>query len=162
MEKTEVEQPKKSPKVNKNHDDSLAYNIRIITGNSNPKLGTQISEKLGIPIEPCQIGTFADGELDIQITNVRGSDVFIIQPTCPPNVHNNLMELLLLIHTLKLASAKRITAIVPYFCYARQDRKTKPRVPISASAVSQLIEKMGPSRVVTVDLHCGQIQGFFS
>jgi len=151
----------KSPKKSKNNDDSLGYNIRIITGNSNPKLATQISEKLGIHIEPCQVGTFADGELDIQCTNVRGSDVFIVQPACPPHVHHNLMELLLLIHTLKLASAKRITAIVPYFCYARQDRKTKPRVPISASAVAQLIEKMGPTRVVTVDLHCGQIQGFF-
>jgi len=139
----------------------LGYNIRILTGNSNPKLASQIADWFGVSLEPCHVGKFSDGELDIRIdNNVRGSDVFIIQPTCPP-VNNNLMELLLLIHTLKLSSAKRITAVVPYFGYARQDRKTKPRVPISASAVAQLIEKMGPHRVVTVDLHCGQIQGFF-
>jgi len=114
-----------------------------------------------VEVEPCRVGAFSDGELDIRIeNNVRGSDVFIIQPTCPP-VSNHLMELLLLIHTLKLSSAKRITAVIPYFGYARQDRKVKPRVPISASAVAQLIEKMGTHRVVTVDLHSGQIQGFF-
>jgi ribose-phosphate pyrophosphokinase len=92
---------------------------------------------------------------------VRGADVFVIQPLCPPNVNDNLMELLLLIHTLRLSSAKRVTAVVPYYAYARQDRKVKPRVPISASVVAQLIEAMAPTRVVTVDLHCGQIQGFF-
>eukprot|EP01100_Stratorugosa_tubuloviscum_P008590 TRINITY_DN357_c0_g3_i1.p1 TRINITY_DN357_c0_g3~~TRINITY_DN357_c0_g3_i1.p1 ORF type:complete len:324 (+),score=178.83 TRINITY_DN357_c0_g3_i1:84-1055(+) len=138
------------------------YRIRLITGNANVKLGTDISNYLSIPIEPCEISTFADGEINMHIkNNVRGADVYIIQPTCPPNVNDNLMELLLLIHTLKLSSAKRITAVVPYFAYARQDRKTKPRVPISASAVAQLIEAMGPHRLVTVDLHCGQIQGFF-
>jgi len=124
-------------------------------------LAEQIASDLNLPLEDCVIGQFADGEINIQIkNNVRGSDVFIIQPTSP-DVNKNLMELLLLIHTLKLSSAKRITAVVPYFGYARQDRKTKPRVPISASAVSQLIEAMNPDRVVTVDLHCGQIQGFF-
>jgi len=141
--------------------DNPTYNIRILSGNANRKLASQIAETLGVELEPCLLETFADGELNICIeNNVRGADVFIIQPTCTP-VNNNLMELLLLIHTLKLSSAKRITAVVPYFGYARQDRKTKPRVPISASAVAQLIEKMGPNRVVTVDLHCGQIQGFF-
>eukprot|EP01103_Thecamoeba_quadrilineata_P001477 TRINITY_DN11335_c0_g1_i1.p1 TRINITY_DN11335_c0_g1~~TRINITY_DN11335_c0_g1_i1.p1 ORF type:complete len:350 (-),score=60.48 TRINITY_DN11335_c0_g1_i1:46-1041(-) len=141
--------------------DSPTYNIRILSGNANRNLAEKIAARLGVQLEPCILETFSDGELNIRIeNNVRGADVFIIQPTCP-QVNNNLMELLLLIHTLKLSSAKRITAIVPYFGYARQDRKTKPRVPISASAVAQLIEKMGPNRVVTVDLHCGQIQGFF-
>jgi len=140
---------------------SGVYNIRIITGNSNRKLAWDIAHTLGVEVEPCRVGAFSDGELDIRIeNNVRGSDVFVIQPTCPP-VSNHLMELLLLIHTLKLSSAKRITAVIPYFGYARQDRKVKPRVPISASAVAQLIEKMGTHRVVTVDLHSGQIQGFF-
>eukprot|EP01102_Stenamoeba_stenopodia_P021821 TRINITY_DN889_c0_g1_i1.p1 TRINITY_DN889_c0_g1~~TRINITY_DN889_c0_g1_i1.p1 ORF type:complete len:340 (-),score=75.66 TRINITY_DN889_c0_g1_i1:1407-2426(-) len=137
------------------------FNIRLITGSANPKLGEDISKLLGIPLEPCQLGRFADGEIDIRIkNNVRGADVFIIQPCCR-EVNDNFMELLLLIHTLSLSSAKRITAIVPYYPYARQDRKTKPRVPISASVVAQLLETMGPDRVVTVDLHCGQIQGFF-
>jgi len=132
-----------------------------LTGNANRKLAAAIAAELDVHLEPCQVGTFSDGELNIRIeNNVRGADVYIIQPTCPP-VNNNLMELLLLIHTLKLSSAKRITAVVPYFGYARQDRKVKPRTPISASAVAQLIAKMGPNRVVTCDLHCGQIQGFF-
>jgi len=135
------------------------YNIRIISGNANPELAREVAKKLGTTLEACEVGKFVDGETNIHIkNNVRGSDIFLIQPVCPPNVNDNLMELLLLIHTLKLSSAKRITAVIPYYGY---DRKTKPRVPISASAVAQLIEAMGPSRVLTVDLHCGQIQGFF-
>jgi len=138
------------------------YNIRIISGNANPELAKDVAKILNTVLEECEVGKFADGETNIHIkNNVRGSDIFLIQPVCPPNVNDNLMELLLLIHTLKLASAKRITAVIPYYGYGRQDRKTKPRVPISASAVAQLIEAMGPSRVLTVDLHCGQIQGFF-
>jgi len=113
-------------------------------------------------LEACEVGKFADGEINIHIkNNIRGSDVFLIQPVCPPQLNDNLMELLLLVHTLKLSSARRITVVMPYYGYARQDRKVKPRTPISASAVAQLIEAMGPHRVLTVDLHCGQIQGFF-
>lgn len=137
------------------------YDIKIVSGTANLPLATAIAQQLRINLEPAEVSQFADGEINIHIVNnIRGSDIFLIQPTCK-DVNKNLVELLLLIHTLKLSSAKRITAVVPYFGYARQDRKTKPRVPISASAVSQLIEKMGPSRLVTVDLHCGQIQGFF-
>jgi len=137
------------------------YSISLIVGTANKKLGEDIASLLNTRSADAEIGTFADGEINIQIgTNMRGTDAFIIQPTCP-DVNKNLMELLLLTHTLVLASAKRITAVVPYFGYARQDRKTRPRVPISASAVSQLIESMGPDRLITVDLHCGQIQGFF-
>jgi len=122
---------------------------------------------LKVPLASCEVGTFSDGETKIQVEhNIRGTDCYVIQPTChnyenSTTVNDNVMELLLLLHTLKLSSARRITAVVPYYGYARQDRKTRPRVPISASAVAQLIEAMGPHRVVTVDLHCGQIQGFF-
>jgi len=148
--------PSPPPEIN-----AGGYDLRIISGTANKQLAQEIADRLRIQLEPSEIGQFADGELNIHIrNNVRGSDIYIVQPTCT-DVNKNLMELLLLIHTLKLSSAKRITAVVPYFGYARQDRKTKPRVPISASAVAQLIEKMGPSRLVTVDLHCGQIQGFF-
>jgi ribose-phosphate pyrophosphokinase len=138
------------------------FNIRLITGTANPRLAEGISKVLGIPLESVKTGRFADGEIDLRIkNNVRGADVFVIQPCAPPDVNDNLMELLLFIHTLNLSSAKRITAIMPYYPYARQDRKTRPRVPISASVVAQLLETMGPHRIVTVDLHCGQIQGFF-
>eukprot|EP01102_Stenamoeba_stenopodia_P006600 TRINITY_DN1821_c0_g5_i1.p1 TRINITY_DN1821_c0_g5~~TRINITY_DN1821_c0_g5_i1.p1 ORF type:complete len:414 (+),score=83.44 TRINITY_DN1821_c0_g5_i1:332-1573(+) len=138
------------------------YNIRVLSGNGNRPLASGIASLLGTKLEDCQVSSFADGEIDIQIkNNVRGSDVYVIQPVSPPFVNKHLMELLLLIHTLKLSSAKRITVVMPYYAYARQDRKTKPRVPISASVVAQLIEAMGPHRVVTIDLHCGQIQGFF-
>jgi len=138
------------------------YQIRIIAGNANRPLAEGIARELKLAVEECDCKKFADGETNIHIkNNVRGADVFIVQPTCPPNTNDNLMELLLLIHTLKLSSAKRITALIPYYGYGRQDRKDKPRVPISAAAVAQLIECMGPSRVLTLDLHCGQIQGFF-
>jgi len=135
--------------------------IKALMGNANPKLGKDISEALGVRLCDCEVAKFADGEINMQIKeNIRGADVFVIQGTSPP-VNDNLMELLLLLQTIKLSSAKRITAVIPYYGYARQDRKTRPRVPISASAVAQLIETMGADRVVTVDLHCGQIQGFF-
>ena len=124
------------------------YLLKLVSGTANMELSEGIARQLGLSLEPTSIGQFADGEINIQLlNNVRGSDIFIVQPTCP-DVNKNLMELLLLIHTLQLSSAKRITAVIPYFGYARQDRKTKPRVPISASAVAQLIEKMGPNRVV--------------
>lgn len=161
---TQTPEPRGIPLISPslNPKTSQKYNIRLVGGNGNPQLSEKISEALGIPLEPATIKKFADGEISIQLEhNIRGSDVFIIQPMSPPNVNDNLMELLLLIHTLKLSSARRVTAIVPYFGYARQDRKTKPRVPISASVVSQLIEERNPDRVVALDLHCGQIQGFF-
>jgi ribose-phosphate pyrophosphokinase len=142
-------------------DEASGYVIKALMGNANPKLGKDISEALGVRLCDCEVAKFADGEINMQIKeNIRGADVFVIQGTSPP-VNDNLMELLLLLQTIKLSSAKRITAVIPYYGYARQDRKTRPRVPISASAVAQLIETMGADRVVTVDLHCGQIQGFF-
>jgi len=138
------------------------YTIRLITGNGNRQLAEAIAKHLEVDLEPCKVERFADGEIDIQLqNNIRGADVFLLQPTGPPEINSHIMELLLLIHTLKLSSAKRITVIMPYYGYARQDRKTRPRVPISASCVAHLIESVGPSRLVTVDLHCGQIQGFF-
>jgi len=147
--------------------DAAGYAIKILVGNSNRKLGMDIAAALKVPLANCEVASFSDGETKIHIEhNIRGTDCYVIQPTCrnPENgtsVNDNVMELLLLLHTLKLSSARRVTAVVPYYGYARQDRKTRPRVPISASAVAQLIEAMGPHRVVTVDLHCGQIQGFF-
>ena len=139
-----------------------SYRIRLIAGTANRRLAVSIAAHLKLDLEDAEIGRFADGEVKIQLNdNVRGGDAFIIQPMSPPKVDNNFMELLLLINTLRLASAKRITVVIPYFGYARQDQKTKPRVPISASAVARMIYSMQPNRVMTVDLHCGQIQGFF-
>jgi ribose-phosphate pyrophosphokinase len=141
------------------------YQVRVLTGNSNPELAKDICNYLQLEQHPCRVSQFANGEIDVKILdNIRGDDVFIVQSTCSGSVidiNTALMELLLMIHTARLASAKRITAVVPYFAYSRQDRKTQPRVPISASAVAQLIQEMGVDRVYTVDLHCGQIQGFF-
>ena len=139
-----------------------SYRIRLIAGTANPSLAKSIARELKLDLENAEIGKFADGEVKIQLNdNVRGGDAFIIQPMSPPNGNDNFMELLLLINTLRLSSAKRITVVIPYFGYARQDQKTKSRVPISASAVARLISSMQPNRVLTVDLHCGQIQGFF-
>lgn len=124
-------------------DEASGYVIKALMGNANPKLGKDISEALGVRLCDCEVAKFADGEINMQIKeNIRGADVFVIQGTSPP-VNDNLMELLLLLQTIKLSSAKRITAVIPYYGYARQDRKTRPRVPISASAVAQLIETMG-------------------
>eukprot|EP00033_Pygsuia_biforma_P000422 GCRY01000503.1.p1 GENE.GCRY01000503.1~~GCRY01000503.1.p1 ORF type:complete len:341 (+),score=66.98 GCRY01000503.1:136-1158(+) len=141
------------------------YEIKLFSGCANPHLAERIASELHNVLEPLQTSQFADGECNICIErSIRGADTFIIQPTCGGNgrsVNDNLVELLLLTHTLKLSSSKRITCIIPYFGYGRQDRKCKPRVPISASAVAQLIESMNPDRLVTVDLHASQIQGFF-
>jgi ribose-phosphate pyrophosphokinase len=135
--------------------------MNIIAGNANPKLAQEICRYLKIPLSDALVTTFSEGEIRVKIDeNVRGRDVFIIQPTCPP-VNDNLMELLILIDALKRASAKRITAVLPYFGYARQDRKDQPRVPITAKLVANLITKAGADRILTVDLHAGQIQGFF-
>jgi ribose-phosphate pyrophosphokinase len=135
--------------------------MNIITGNANPKLAKEICKYLKMPLCDAIVTTFSEGEIRVKINeNVRGKDVFIVQPTCAP-VNNNLMELLILIDSLRRASAKRITAVLPYFGYARQDRKDQPRVPITAKLVANLITTAGVDRILTVDLHAGQIQGFF-
>jgi ribose-phosphate pyrophosphokinase len=136
--------------------------LRIFTGNSNIELVKKISDRLGTPIGNAVVKTFSDGEINVEIhESVRGMDVFVIQSICHP-VNTNLMELLILIDALKRASAERITAVLPYYGYARQDRKVTPRAPISAKLVADLITTAGASRVLTVDLHAGQIQGFFN
>ena len=143
--------------------------IKVFTGNSNPKLAKDICMELGIPLGNCEVGCFSDGENFASIyETVRGSDVFVVQSTCsfvkdgkPGTVNDALMELLIMIDALKRASAGRITAVIPYFGYARQDRKTKPRDPISAKLVANLITQAGADRVLTMDLHANQIQGFF-
>ncbi len=135
--------------------------MQLLAGNANPDLAEEIAARLGVPLTPAKIGHFVDGEVSIQILeNVRNSDVFIIQPTCPP-VNDNLMELLLCASAVRRAAAAHVTAVVPYYGYARQDRKERSRVPISAADVAKMMEAMGIDRVCCVDLHCGQIQGFF-
>jgi ribose-phosphate pyrophosphokinase len=135
--------------------------LKIFTGNANPELAREIVQALGVELADLMVRQFSDGEIYLQIKeNVRGADVFIVQPTCTP-VDRNLMELLLTIDALKRASAERITAVLPYYGYARQDRKDKPRVPISARLVAALLETAGADRVLTLDLHAAQIQGFF-
>jgi len=135
--------------------------LQLFTGNANSALSEEIAQHLNMPLGAATVRQFADGEIHLQIQeNVRGADVFVIQPTCKP-VERNLMELLLMMQALKLASAERITAVLPYYGYARQDRKDKPRVPISAKLVAGLLETAGADRVLTLDLHAAQIQGFF-
>ncbi len=136
--------------------------IKLFACNSNIPLAEKIAAQLGLPLSKCDVGTFSDGEITVSIgETVRGSDVFIIQSTCTP-VNNNLMELLIMIDAMKRASAGRITAVIPYFGYARQDRKSKSRDPISAKLVADLITAAGADRVLTMDLHAAQIQGFFN
>ncbi len=140
---------------------SHGKDIKIFSGNSNPELAKAICAKLQLPLGSSEVKTFSDGESAISIyETVRGSDVFVIQSTCMP-VNDNLMDLLIMIDALKRASAGRVTAVLPYFGYARQDRKTKPRDPISAKLVANLITRAGADRVLTMDLHANQIQGFF-
>lgn len=136
--------------------------MKLFAGNSNPELAKAIAAKLGVELGSADVGHFADGEVAVSINeNVRGCDVFIIQSTCTP-VNDNLMELLVMIDALRRASAARITAVIPYFGYARQDRKSKARDPITARLVANLIEAAGADRVLTMDLHASQIQGFFN
>jgi ribose-phosphate pyrophosphokinase len=136
--------------------------MKIFSGNSNPILAEKMSEKLEVPLGKARVTTFSDGETRVEIDeNVRGMDVFIIQSTCPP-VNDNCMELLILIDAMKRASADRITAVIPYYGYARQDRKVAPRAPISAKLVADLITAAGADRILSMDLHAGQIQGFFN
>ena len=140
---------------------SHGKNIKILAGNSHPALAMQIASALGLPLAKCTVGHFADGEVSVSISEtVRGSDVFLIQSTCNP-VNDNLMELLVMIDACKRASAGRITAVIPYFGYARQDRKSKARDPISAKLVADIITAAGADRVLTMDLHAQQLQGFF-
>jgi len=135
--------------------------IKIFTGNANPALAQEICKCLGIQVGRAVVRPFSDGEIDVQIQeNVRGVDVFVIQPTCTP-VDHHIMELLFMIDALKRSSAERITAVLPYYGYARQDRKDKPRVPISAKLVAGLLERSGADRILALDLHAAQIQGFF-
>jgi len=139
----------------------LNNDLRVFTGNANPELAQKICTELGIRLGKALVSTFSDGEIRVEIgENVRGRDVFLIQPTSPP-VNQHLMELLIMIDAVKRASARRITAVIPYFGYARQDRKVAPRVPISAKLVADLLTTAGADRILTMDLHVGQIQGFF-
>lgn len=135
--------------------------IQLFAGNSNKALAEEIAAVLDVPLGDATVSTFSDGEILIQINeNIRGSDVFIVQSTCMP-VNNNIMELLLMTDAARRASSGRITAVMPYYGYARQDRKAQPRVPISARLIADLISVAGIDRVLTIDLHAGQIQGFF-
>lgn len=137
------------------------HKLKLFTGNANRQLGEEIAEYLGITLGQAKVKSFADGEIAIEINeSVRGADVFIIQPTCSP-VNDNLMELLIMIDACRRASAQRITAVIPYYGYARQERKTKARDPISAKLVANLITEAGADRVIAMDLHAGAIQGFF-
>jgi ribose-phosphate pyrophosphokinase len=136
--------------------------MKLISGNSNLELAKRISQFAGVPLVKANIGRFADGEVRAEIhENIRGKDAFVIQSTSTP-VNDNVMELLVMIDALKRASARRITAVMPYFGYARQDRKTMSRAPISAKLMADLITTAGADRVLTLDLHAGQIQGFFN
>ncbi len=135
--------------------------IKIFTGNAYPKAAEDIARNLGLPLGKCSVGHFADGEVSVSPEeSVRGSDVFIVQSTCNP-VNDNLMELIIMIDAFRRASAGRITAVIPYFGYARQDRKAKARDPISAKVVANMLTAAGADRVLTMDLHAAQIQGFF-
>jgi ribose-phosphate pyrophosphokinase len=139
----------------------MGREIAVFSGSANPELTQAICDHLGISVGKALVGRFPEGEIKIQIQeNIRGKDVFIVQSTCPPP-NDNLMELLLLIDAARRASADRITAVMPFFGYARQDRKVRPRVPISAKVVANLICAAGANRVIVMDLHAGQIQGFF-
>lgn len=135
--------------------------IKIFTGTAHPQLAALIAKHLRLPVSQATVKSFKDGEIEVKIgENIRGKSVFLIQPTSP-NVNKHLMELLLMIDTARRASAEKITAVIPYFGYARQDRKVAPRSPISAKLVANLLTTAGAHRVITVDLHAGQIQGFF-
>jgi len=136
--------------------------MAIFAGNSNPALARKICEYLSLPLGGAQVKTFSDGEIQIEINeNVRLKDVFVVQSTCSP-VNDNLVELLLMIDAFNRSSAKKITAVIPYFGYSRQDKKVAPRVPISAKLVADMITVAGADRIITMDLHAGQIQGFFN
>jgi len=140
----------------------MAAQLVLTAGNANRPLAQEIARSLGTRLVEAEVSQFSDGEVFVQVNeNVRGADVFVLQPTCPP-VNHNLMELLIMVDALRRASAFRITAVVPYYGYGRQDRKVQPRVPITAKLVADLIAAAGTHRMLTMDLHAGQIQGFFN
>jgi ribose-phosphate pyrophosphokinase len=144
-----------------NHGMGTMNDLKVFCGRANPELAQEVAEYLGIPLGRATVANFPDGEISCKIEeDVRGRDVFIVQPTCPP-VNENLMELLILIDSFKRASAERITAVIPYYGYARQDRKDEGRVPITAKLVADLITRAGANRALAMDLHAAQIQGFF-
>jgi ribose-phosphate pyrophosphokinase len=137
--------------------------FRIFTGNANPDLAREIAAYLGTTVGDAVINRFNNGEVQVMINeSVRGKDIFIVQPTCGPNVNDNVMELLIMVDAFKRASANHITAVIPYYGYARQDRKARGREPITAKLMADLLETAGVTRVVTIDLHAAQIQGFFN
>lgn len=137
------------------------YDLKVFSGRANSPLAARICNYLGVPLGAISLGNFPDGEISCKVDeDVRGRDVFLVQPTCPP-VNDNLMELLVMIESCKRASAERVTAVVPYYGYARQDRKDEGRVPITAKLVANIITRAGADRVLTMDLHAAQIQGFF-
>ncbi len=139
----------------------MKNSLLVFSGNANKPLAKKVCDYLGLPLGKIEISRFPDGEIDMKILeDVRGADVYVIQPTCPP-VNENLMELLIMVDCLRRASAERITAVIPYFGYARQDRKAEGRVPISAKLVANVITAAGVSRALAVDLHAAQLQGFF-
>lgn len=139
----------------------MRVGLKIFSGNSNPRLAEAITRYMGIPLGVATVGSFSDGEIQVEFKeNVRGMDVFVIQSTCHP-VNDNIVELLIMIDALKRASASRVTAVMPYYGYARQDRKVASRAPITAKLIADLITAAGADRVLTIDLHAGQIQGFF-
>jgi ribose-phosphate pyrophosphokinase len=136
--------------------------LKIITGNAHREMAEEISAHLGMPLTATEVKKFSDGEIFVEVQeNVRGTDVFVVQPTCTP-VNDHLMELVIMVDALRRASARRITAVLPYYGYARQDRKNAPRVPISAKVVAEMLMAVGVRRVLCMDLHAGQIQGFFN
>lgn len=148
--------------MGRSHQGAVHGDLKLFTGTANPALAQEICDYLGIPLGVATVSAFSDGEIRIKLEeNVRGADVFVTQSCCQP-VNSSIMELLIMIDALKRSSASRITAVIPYFGYARQDRKDQPRVPITAKLVADLITTAGADRVLTMDLHAGQIQGFFN
>ncbi len=141
---------------------SMLKDMKVFTGNANRPLAESICRHLDIPLSTAEVKRFSDGEIFVEIKeNVRGRDIFLIQPTCPP-VNDHLMELVIMVDAMRRASARRITVVIPYYGYARQDRKVAPRVPITAKVVAEMMMVVGVRRVLTLDLHAGQIQGFFN
>ena len=146
----------------RSYQGTMHRELKLFSGTANPELAREMGQYLDIPVGEATVSSFSDGEIRVKIEeNVRGADVFVVQSCCQP-VNDSIMELLIMIDALKRSSASRITAVIPYFGYARQDRKDQPRVPISAKLVADLITTAGTDRVLTMDLHAGQIQGFFN
>ncbi len=137
-------------------------NIKVFTGNANPELASEIVKYLGIPLGEATVTKFSDGEISVSINeSVRGADVFLVQPVCAPGINDHLMELLIMVDAVRRASAARINAVIPYYGYARQDRQSKAREPITAKVIADLLSRVGVDRVITMDLHATQIPGFF-